>query len=523
MRSQLPILIVGAGPSGLAMAAALAQLKIPFRIIDKKSTPVTGSNATWLQPKTLQFLSALGISDAFLKKGHRCHAITMRVRGKVLGCIPFNQLPSPYPFVLTLPQQLTEELLMAHLERQSVSVERFVHLKGLEESSDCVTAVLESSNHAMERASFSWIVACDGAGSSVRGLCNLAFLGADLPGQFVVADAIMDSFLPSDELHVFFNTGTLCAVFPLSPRHYRVSANINQSHPRKIFTDREVREIVAERTGGYFNVEQVSWISPFWAHSRMIERMRHGRIFFVGDAAHIHSPAGGQGLNSGIQDAANLAFKLALVMHGVGGVTLLDSYHMERVPVLEAAIAQSELFTRVVQSRASIKKKWAELIAPAPLTIPAEIGNQIAQLEVCYTKSPVIDYSGRPDTPAAPQPGKSAPDAKMAIGISLTALQGLLHLVLIFTGGSRDEKWRILQERLQQKYQKYAKVMRVIRTQMESAENVLFDEDGTLHALYHVDKTALYVIRPDGYVAACSTFPDATMVDRVFESYGQSL
>lgn len=521
MSGQLPVLIVGAGPSGLAMACAFAHLKVPYRIVDKNSSPVSTSNAVWLQPRTLEFFNMLGAADAFLKKGNRCRGMSLQAGGKPLGRIPFDQNASPYPFVLMLPQKLTEKMLIEHLSQLGGTVERSVTVTDLSETPDHMLVTMQSSQGKTETLPVSWVVACDGSSGVVRDLCGVAYQGTQLPGQFVVADAKMDSFLPQDELHVFFRKETLCAVFPLGSQHYRISANLHQSHPRKIFTDIEVREIVAERTDGNYNVAEISWISPFWAQSRLIDQMRQGRVFFIGDAAHTHSPAGGQGLNAGIQDAANLAFKLGLVMHGNADIALLDTYHLERHPVISRTVTQAEHFTRIVQSKISLRKQWNELIAPSPETMPAEIGRQITQLGVCYTDSPVIDFARRADA-GVPQSGVCAPDIRAQGGLVYKALRDMRHLVLIFTGTDDLPAWRTLQQALEKKYADLVRVLRVVQGGLTDA-GVLADPDGSLHTLYGVKTAALYVIRPDGHIAACADRPDSQPVDKVFALYRSPL
>ena len=520
MDSQLPVLIVGAGPSGLAMACALAHLGIPFRILDKNNSPVEGSNATWLQPRSLQFFHLLGVVDAFLKKGHHCQALTLRVRGKPLGRIPFDQNGSTYPYVIVLPQHETEKLLLAHLEQRGGKVERSVTLTHLSQSDTAVKTTLRDASGKEEQATFSWVVGCDGAASTVRNLCQIAFPGAELPGQFVVADTRMDSFLSPHDMHVFFDRETVCAIFPMGSRRYRICANLHQSHPRKIFTEMEVREVVAERTDTNFNVESVSWISPFWTHSRQVDRMRAGRVFLVGDAAHIHSPAGGQGLNSGIQDAANLAFKLAMVIRGEANEGLLESYQAERHPVVAETIAQSEYFTRLVQSRVSIKKKWEALIAPSPATFPGLIGRRIAQMDTRYPDSPAICLPGRKETPSAPQPGDIAPDIRLAPGKSLyTELQAMRHLVLLFEGQARSAA-NTLQRQLEEQFGQAIKVIRVTHKASDEP-GIIADPEGRLYALYEVATMATYVIRPDAHIVACASGLHADSVTRVFEHYQQ--
>ena len=348
LSNNLPVLIVGAGPTGLMMAAILARYGINFRIIDKKSERTPGSNATWIQTRTLELFDQLGVLDKFLKVGHRCDAINFYEDGKHLSQLSLKNIESIYPFILTLPQNKTEELLEEYLKGFNCGVERSVELIDIKYDSDIVTSTLKNTDGYADIVKSNWLIACDGANSLVREKCGFHFPGEDLTEQFIVADATIDfSYLSKDEMHFFFDPGTVLTAFPLGSNRYRLAGNLHFELPRKSFYDVEVIEMVQERAHGNYYVSDVSWVSSFWIHGKASESMRKGPIFLAGDAAHIHSPAGGQGMNIGLQDAYNLAWKLALVIKAKAKLSLLETYHIERYPVIYESVEQNEFYTKL--------------------------------------------------------------------------------------------------------------------------------------------------------------------------------
>ncbi len=380
MTQTTPILIVGAGPTGLTAACELARRGIPFRIIDKKSEHTHQTNATWIQPGSLEIFDRLGIAQSFIKKGHQCNAVNLYGHDKVLLRIPFDHLDSPYSFIIMLPQSETEKLLIDVLQSQQIAIGWNEELIDLVQTDDTVVAKIKNQQGKIEDVVCNWLIGCDGANSVTRQKCDIDFPGTDMAEQFVVADAKMGSFLNPHEIHVFFGKGTLFAAFPFGEQSYRIAANIHQSHPRKIFIEKEVIEIVHERTDGNYNVSNVSWISPFWIHSKIVARMQQGNVFLAGDAAHVHSPVGGQGMNSGIQDAMNLADKLVQVVQGTAGKSLLNNYHAERYPVVKQIVDETEQFTNLAVSEESFLKKLRKFAHEATPEAIQDIAKQIAQL-----------------------------------------------------------------------------------------------------------------------------------------------
>lgn len=510
---HLPVLIVGAGPSGLMMACELARHGIRFRIIDKNPEPTQGSNATWIQTRTLEIFDAIGMLEPFLIKGHRCNAINFYEKGEAVSSIPLNQIDSLYPYILMLPQSETEKLLIKKLVEYGITVERSSELIDVTQDKNKVTTSIRLKNGTIEKISSMWLIACDGANSTVRKISGIKFPGEDITEQFMVADAQMDSYLPTDEIHVFFDKGdifpdraTLFSAFPWGSNKYRLSANLYLSHPRKSFTPHEVQETVAERTFGNYAVKSVSWISPFWIHGKIVKQLRHNAIFFVGDAAHIHSPAGGQGMNTGMQDAFNLGWKLALVIKKKAKENLLESYQQERYPIDKHIVKQTEMLTKLAIFDKSFFKKlkasgkqWVK-----NPSLSKKIANELTQLHIRYKKSPIIDYKKK-------VPKKSSQQGERIPNVLIENKQFLydyfhhsLHTVLLFIGDNPDRntltRMTLLKKSLEKAFPKMIKLFFIVKNAVTSKKDYINDVNGNLHKHFNITKTAMYVIRPDNYI-----------------------
>jgi len=526
MNNHIPVLIVGAGPTGLTMACELARRGIPFRIIDKKPERTLTSNAVGMQPRTIELLDQMGIVNQFLKEGNFCNAAHMHVKGKTLGRISFNQLDSFYKFVLMIPQSETERLLLDRLAEFNKEVERTLELIDLKQENNTVISTIKDSEGNTETLTSDWLIGCDGANSMIRQKSGIVFPGEDLPEQFVVADAQMDSFQSNTELHVYFNKGTLFAVFALGSNKYRIAANIHQSHPRKIFVEKEVKEIVNERSYGDYSVSAVSWISPFWIHSKIVNTMRSGAIFLAGDAAHIHSPAGGQGMNTGIQDAYNLAWKLSLVINGHANPTLLDSYHGERYPVVSKIVQRTERFTKAALFEnpflINLRNCVFKILFSQPKLLK-KISMIVTQLAIQYKNSPVIDYQ-QSISRKSPRGGKRAPDVMITATSRLfDYLRDTRHHILLFPGQKAAEdqliKMQQLQRWLNQTYPELVKTYIITKQKIADVDDTIIDLDNKIYNKYHIKGEAIYIIRPDNYIAYCANKVDQNSIQQFFARY----
>lgn len=526
MSDHLPVLIVGAGPTGLMIACELARLGIKVRIIDKKPERTLASNATWVQTRTLELLDQSGLAPRFLKAGHPCHAINLYVSGKPLVKISMQNIDSTYPFILMLPQSETERLLLDRLEEFKIHVERSSELIDIKQEGDTVHAIIQSIKNKTETIVSNWLIACDGANSIVREKCNIFFPGEDLTEQFVVADAHINSFTSTNEIHVFFDKGTLFAASPLGTDKYRIMANLHLDYPRQTFYEKEIIDIVQERGHGEYYVTDVSWISPFWIHGKVAEKMRHKSIFLLGDAAHIHSPAGGQGMNTGIQDAYNLAWKLALIITKKAKPTLLDSYQAERQPVVREIVDQTEKFTKMAlydKSFLTNLRNYCRRILQGETQLTKTISMLISQVNIQYQDSFMIDYDERIGSELI-SPGKRAPDVKIDQTRRLyDYLRNPHHNILLFTGLSENNnalfKIQELQKALNQLYPDLIKTHVVTAEKVNNIDNIIIDTGGVIHTYYGLKNPAMIIIRPDNYIAYCSEKLDFKYVEKFFQRY----
>lgn len=538
---QLPVLIIGAGPTGLMMACELARHGVSFRIIDKKSTPEPGSNATWIQTRTLEIFDAIGLIHPFLEIGNKCEAINFYVKGKLLGNLSVNKIDSAYPYILMAPQNKTELFLTKRLSEFKIQIERSIELIDIKQTKNGVTSVVKTSNGKTETILSKWVVACDGANSTVRDKCQIRFPGKDIPEQFMVADGKMSSFLSTEEIHVFFDKGdifpdkgTVFSAFPWGPNEYRLNANLYLSHPRQSFTEREIKELVAERTYGNYIVDSVSWISPFWIHSKIVNSMRVGSIFLAGDAAHIHSPAGGQGMNSGLQDAFNLAWKLALVAKRKAKPSLLESYQLERFPVVKEIVKQTEYFTNMFlydKSFSNKLQKFCKNVCKNSRLIK-KMNAQLSQINITYKKSPVIHYKEKP-TAKAPRQGERAPDVMIDDSKNLNSyFHNTLHNILIFVDDtltkSQQEKINKLEKLINKKFKTLVKVFLVSKKPSHSrgdmngmgrGNSMILDKNNSIHKRYHAKPLSIYMIRPDGYISYYSKKLNLLSLEKYLHNY----
>jgi len=532
MSNHIPVLIVGAGPTGLLMACELARHGIKFRIIDKKPEQTSCSNATWIQTRTIEILDHLGIVNRFLRAGHKCKAINLYGHGKHLLQIPLDQISSTYPFILMLPQRETEKLLNEYLKELKSHVERPLEFIQATQEENKVVSTIKHSSGKTEIITSNWLIGCGGVSSTVRSTGEFLFPGHDLSEQFLVADAEMSSFLSSDEIHVFFDKGTvfpdkgtILAIAPFGSKKYRITANVYQEGARKSLYSHEINDIIRERSHGEYTVDDVSWISPFWIHSNIIDHMRDRLTFLAGDAAHTFSPVGGQGMNTGMQDAYNLAWKLALVIKGKAKLSLLESYQSERYPVICQVVKQTEQLTSMSLFDKTFATKlhhFCDKIS-SDKKLEQKIIHQIEQLDIRYKNSPVIDYHECVST-KSPRQGERAPGVFIDKSTRLYEhLRNTQHNILLFTGLSVSnetiEKIKETQQWLNKTYSDLIKIHIISAQKLKDFKNSIFDVDAAVHKRYGVKNNAIFIIRPDNYIAYCSKSFDKNLIKDFFQKY----
>lgn len=342
------VLVVGAGPVGMLMACELARRGLPVRLIDKGPGPSTTSKALGVMPRTLEIMDIIGLSRQFLVAGQICPNVQIATPSRTLVSVSFEDLPSAFPFIAMVPQNATEAILAERLRELGIRIEYGTKLVQIQQMSDSITVTLATGLETGEKASYAYVCACDGAHSTLRELLELPYEGATYPDRFVLADVILDIDLAEDTLFLYPGKIGPLAVFPMGNGRRRIVA-VGEKTTGDV-TEAEIAELFATRGPRLRGIKDIIWTSRFSIHRRRASTMRRGRVFLLGDAAHTHSPFGAQGMNTGLQDAWNLVWKLAAVIRGISPESLLDSYDSERSRVARDVLRQTDFITRVMAS-----------------------------------------------------------------------------------------------------------------------------------------------------------------------------
>jgi 2-polyprenyl-6-methoxyphenol hydroxylase-like FAD-dependent oxidoreductase len=377
--AEPPVLIVGAGPTGLVLALWLTRLGIRVRIIDKAAEAGTSSRALAVQARTLEFYRQVGIAGLVVNQGVKIAGVNLWAKGRRAARVPLEHLGSeatPFPFPLVFPQDAHERLLIEQLAGLGVNVERRTELLRLEQTSTGVTATLRGPDGAEESCQASYLAACDGARSATREILGVGFPGGTYQGLFYVADVEAQGPVCNLELHVDLDQSDLLLVFPMKGQgRIRLVGSVRQTRGKKeedlSFADVGSRPM--EHL--HIQIEKVHWFSTYKVHHRVADKFRDRRVFLLGDAAHVHSPAGGQGMNTGIGDAVNLAWKLAMVLDGRADERLLGTYEPERIAFARKLVATTDraftLGTTAGAFARFMRIRVIPRIAPVLFRIPA--------------------------------------------------------------------------------------------------------------------------------------------------------
>jgi 2-polyprenyl-6-methoxyphenol hydroxylase-like FAD-dependent oxidoreductase len=521
----LPVLVVGAGPTGLTVANELARHGLAPRIIDRAPEPATTSRALVVQPRTLEILDDIGVVDQAIAAGTSASSLTITFPDKAVEVDFAGQLTGPqnytaYPEPRTLSQHDTERILAEQLAKQGVKVERGRALTDLTQDGQTVTVSLRAEDGSVETLRCRWVIGCDGAHSAVRKASGIPFSGSTYRDEFIMADAELDWKLPHGGLYGFPSPAGIFAAFSMpGENRYRIFGNFppgpegptaEYSEP----THEQFQAMVDERVPFPATVVKEYWVTRYRVHSRTVPRYREGRVFLVGDAAHVHSPAGAQGMNTGIQDAYNLGWKLALVERGLADASLLDSYEAERHPVGVALLKTTDRMFSVFGGQNPVARlargRVAPVLASRLLTrswVRRRFIGLLAQLRIHYPDSPLSaeDGSGWRNAPA---PGDRAREADVTIdgrqGRLYDVFRGTHHTVLLFTGLDDEARPAVelcrIAEQLEQTYPGMVKARVVTAERFADHPAALGDPTRSAHRQYGVSAASAFVIRPDKYI-----------------------
>ena len=516
------VLVIGAGPTGLMMASELIRQGLTCRLIDKSSGPTIYSKALAIQARTLEIFGHIGIADEMISHGVRVGAMSPMSRGKRLARIDFSSLESSFPFVLSLEQSQTEKILIQHLAKLGVKVERETELVNIRETKAGVEAEIRDPTGKTEHFVFAWAVGCDGAHSTVRKQLGFTFDGKALADIFSLADLFIDNWpIPHGEGSLFLEKDGLLAALPLAGKgRYRLIFQLERCRDRLAETGMihgafqsetipaptldEVQSLVSRYTSPEVRVRDPNWMVNFHVHSRLIHNFGKGRIFLAGDAAHIHSPAGGQGMNTGIQDAFNLAWKLALVHRGNAPFDLLDTYNLERRNVAKTLLKATEFATYFATLRKPLAislRNWIMERLASLASFRKHLISALSQTAIQYPKSAIVIDA----LSSGPKAGTRVPNVKFfgrdgPIDLD-TLLRNTTCLHLLFFTGPRPTEERMkemagLAESMALPTEPIL-IAHAPETPIFPGIRAVSDPDGTAHARFSVEKEAAYLIRPD--------------------------
>ena len=390
------ILIVGAGPVGLFLANECARRGLRWKIIETRSTQSVHSKALAIFPRTLEIFDMAGVVAPLLENANRVTQVTVITHGRTLARMQFAPEETPYSFVAMVPQDVTEKLLVEELRRKGGNVEYDTTFISADEEDDGVYVTFAHKGEPAEcKAAF--VVGCDGARSKVRQALNLRLEGGEYADSYLLADIETNETLAANEMQLCPSEFGPVAIFPMSATRRRVVASID--HPEGDAPPLSlVREVLAQRAPSGIEARALHWSSYFRIHHRCATKLRVGRVFIAGDAAHIHSPFGGQGMNTGLHDVWNLVWKLDLVLRGHGNDELLDSYAAERLPVIKNVIDTTDQLTKVMGT----PNKFAQSLRNVMIPMVSRLApfqhafvQRLSELGIAYPGSPIVEGPGK--------------------------------------------------------------------------------------------------------------------------------
>jgi 2-polyprenyl-6-methoxyphenol hydroxylase-like FAD-dependent oxidoreductase len=397
-----PVLIAGAGPTGMMAAIELSRFNIPFRLIEKKAEPETTSRAIGVQARTLELLEQRGLGSSLVQLGKHGLAFSLYGEGKRIWRLDFERISSKYNYLLFVSQAETENVLREALAKAGVTIERNVTFLALGQADrdTKLTAVLQHRDGSLEQFECSYLIDAEGAHSTGRGTVGLHFEGKSHVEEYALGDLHIDGDdLVETDFHIFSSEHGFMSMFPMGGRRFRVMADnpISQQSEGTGPSLEEFQQIYDQRSHIPARLRDMSWSSWFRINSRMVNRLQVGRVFLGGDSAHIHSPAGAQGMNTGMQDMMNLCWKLAMVMKGQAKPELLETYSKERIPVIQNVLKKTEATNDAIASKSKLFRSVFNHVAPWLVgmeNVQDNASEHMSQLALNYRESPLSVSGG---------------------------------------------------------------------------------------------------------------------------------
>ena len=517
---SIDVLIVGAGPTGLALAAQLQRFGTQYRIVDRSLDQAHESRALGVQARTLELLDTIGLADLMVKQGRTGTRAVIHAGARPIANVQVGELDgldTRYPFILLLSQATTEQVLGDYLRSYDVIIERGTELIAFTTGDADVGCVLRGPNGSEEHVRARYVVGCDGAHSAVRRGSGVAFDGGSYPQTFALGDVEASGPLESGAVNAFVGDGGITILFPLGkPTTWRViavSATLADD-PRgdtgaleSELSLADLQSLVDVPAQGSVRLRDPAWLTRFHLHHRQVAHYRVGHVFLAGDAAHIHSPVGAQGMNTGIQDAWNLGWKLGLVLRGVADDNLLDTYESERWPVGRFLLRYTDrLFGTVTRaiSPGHILSWVVKLVVPHLVPLVAKrrwprssVFRFVSELAIRYRPSAVVE-EGTPRLRRGPRAGARLPDRRLTLNGEPVYLQRAVagaRFNLLLCGDTAA--WDSTQVRMLR--EEFGGLLGVQYLSSPTTPGALCDDGATLRLL-GAEHGAQYLVRPDGYI-----------------------
>lgn len=537
-QEETDVLIVGAGPVGLTLASELTRYKINCRILDKDTGTKNISKALILHVRTQEVMDAMGAITRAINEAKPLLRVELDAYGKHIGHWNLSGVDSPYPHPIIIGQDRTENILETHLNNLGVKVDWEKEAIGFEQNIDGVVVNLRNADGKEEVVRAKYLIGCDGAHSIVRKKLGLSFEGGRYENeQFIQADAKIRWTLPKGVSYLFLTSSGYMMVIEMPNDIVRVFISLPDPDPSNETppTLQQVQDALNKLGSVDAELYDPTWLARYRTSHRRTDSFQEGRIFIAGDAGHIHVPIGGQGMNTGIQDAFNLAWKLAYVIKEVASPKLLDSYSTERVPVAEALLAGTDKASTNVLHANELLRNAARLFGPFIIRQPeiqTRFRNTLEEIDIAYTSSPIVaDFGGNSGVKA----GKRAPDAtvvKLADKETIRLfdiLKGTHWTLILFSGKQKNlqshKQLVEIAQTINTKYNEYISTHLVVvdKVLLESLNwdgSILMDAHCYLHDKYGADSAFIYLIRPDWYIGFRGQCSDGnkllTYIDNIF-------
>jgi 2-polyprenyl-6-methoxyphenol hydroxylase-like FAD-dependent oxidoreductase len=507
------VLVVGAGPTGLMLANQLLRRGLRVTIIDRHAGPALQTRALGVQARTMEIYAKLGIVDRALELGKIAPGVVLWSQGRMTARVPIGETGkslTPYPYVFILGQDDNELIMGEKLHELGGAVQWNTELVAIQQQPGQVTATLKQPDGTSREFTAAWVAGCDGAHSAVRELNGITFPGAPYEHVFFVADVVATGGMAAEEVNVYLWREGFHLFFPMrGPDHWRVVGILPEGLRDKPRVDFDaVIPSVRREAGEGLNFKACTWFSTYRIHHRSASHFRQGRCFLLGDAAHIHSPVGAQGMNTGLQDAYNLAWKLALVIQGRAEPALLDSYEAERIPVARRLLNTTDRLFKLIVSdnllagifRTKILARVAAFAMNRP-TVQNFAFRTVSQIGIHYRDSSLSE-TGENLPKDAPKAGDRFPWLRLRLrgdGAVEDLYQKLddTHFHLIVIGQPAPSETAL----------GMGDLLHVQTVHSNPVNHAALAQVG-------MPRTCFYLLRPDGHVGLCGVRLDAAEVKR---------